>query len=414
MNRSDSERISAVLKRAGFDMAKDEYEAEMVVVTACSVRQSAIDRIHGKARNWAKVKKERPLITVLSGCVLEQDKKKFEGVFDIVINKDEISNLPCILEGRFEKENLPFFNISPNYSEPFRAFVPIMTGCNNFCSYCAVPYTRGREASRTAKEVIDELRRLATGGCKEVELLGQNVNSYSPADKGSFSKDNPYSHAFAALLWEANQIDGLERIHFSSAHPKDMDDEVIDALALPKQLNYLHLAMQSGDDGILEKMKRKYTGGDYLDLIDKIKAKRPGIALGTDIIVGFPGETEEQFRSTVEMYKKCDFDISYTAQYSPRSGTAAARLEDDVPKAEKKRRWRVLEKLMIDITSRKNKAYEGKVVSVLVDKYEKGYCFGQSDSMKLTRFEGNEHLIGQIVPVKITEAKEWILYGEKQ
>jgi len=286
-----------------------------------------------------------------------------------------------------------------------------MTGCNNFCSYCAVPYVRGREVSRSVGEVLDEVKNLAKNGCLEIMFLGQNVNAYRPVDTKNFSKKNPYKHPFAALLWEVNQIFGIRRIFFTAPHPRDMTDEVIDALTLPKMVNYLHLPLQAGDDKVLKRMNRSYTAADYLKLVAKINKKKPGIALGTDIIVGFPGETKKQFENTVKLYKKADFDIAYLAIYSPREGTAAAKFEDDVPRVEKKRRRDVLQNLMEKIVLEKNQKYVGKKVSVLVDEYKNGKCIGNSREMKRVRFSGKKNMIGKIFEVKVKKSFEWILEG---
>jgi tRNA-2-methylthio-N6-dimethylallyladenosine synthase len=467
MNKSDSERIARVLENLDYKKANDEKSADLIVINSCSVRQSAIDRIYGKTRIWNQEKirrqkeDERPLITILTGCVLPDDKKKLEKLFDLVLDIKNLSELPERLVGfpltppnppyqggdeRFPPDRggwggkKDYFSIKPIYQNPWSAYVPIMTGCNNFCSYCAVPHTRGREASRSVKEILDEVKNLADNGCLEITLLGQNVNTYRPEDKQSYSQNNPYKDPFAALLWEINQITplslsypvrdkllsrGLNRIHFTAPHPKDMRDEVIDALALPKMVNFLHLPVQSGDDEILRKMNRHYTAEDYLELIKKIKQKKPNMAIGTDIIVGFPGETKEQFESTVKLYKEVQFDISYTAKYSPRPGTAAARLKDTVSLREKKRRWQVLQKLMEEITLEKNQQYVGQEVEVLVDKVcgnpisTKEIRFpqiyeGNSREYKRVRFSSKKDLLGKVVKVKINKAMEWMLEGEVQ
>ncbi len=427
MNKSDSERIAAVLEKNGFKPAKSEKQADLVVVNACSVRQSAVDRIYGKVRAFAKLKiKNAKLKIILTGCVLGEDREKLKNQFDYILNIDDwkkISNFKFqipnkskiqnskIQNTRYEMPDTNYFHIKPRYTEKFRAYVPIMTGCNNFCSYCAVPYVRGREASRDVGDVLAEVKKLAKNGCLEIILLGQNVNAYQPADVENFSKKNLYKHPFAALLWEINQIPSLERVHFTAPHPADMSDEVIDALTLPKMVNYLHLPVQAGDDEVLKRMNRNYTARDFLNLVEKIRKKKPDIVLGTDIIVGFPGETKKQFENTLKLYKKVGFDIAYLAMYSPRAGTAAAKFVDDVPRQEKKRRWNILQDLMKKITLKKNKKYVGKVVSVLVDEYKDGKCFGNSLEMKRVRFSGKKGMVGKIFEVKIKKAFEWILDG---
>ena len=411
MNKSDSERVATVLEAMGYKPAKSAKEADLAVVVACSVRQAAVDRIYGQARIFGKIKKTRPeFFTVLTGCLLSRDKKKFLGKFDAVLDIKQITNIKTF-QAECRDWNTHYFKIEPRYSNNFSAFVPVMTGCNNFCSYCAVPYVRGREVSREVFEILAEVKNLAKRGFLEMTLLGQNVNAYRPADSKSFSKKNPYKHPFAALLWEVNKIPGVRRIFFTAPHPRDMSDEAIDALTLPKMVNYLHLPLQAGDDKILKKMNRSYTAADYLKLVKKIRNKKPGIALGTDIIVGFPGETKKAFQNTVDLYKKADFDIAYLAMYSPRQGTAAAKIADDVPRAEKKRRWRALQDLMEEIVLRKNQQYVGKTVSVLVDEYKDGKCIGNSLEMKRVRFPGKKNMIGKIFKIKIKKAFEWILEG---
>lgn len=412
MNKSDSERVAAVLEKLGYEPTSKEDRADLVVLVACSVRQAAVDRLYGKAQELNKIKKINPNFRIiLTGCVLRRDKKKFVDKFDLVLGLEQITNLEKF-KNYCQSWHEHYFKIEPRYSTKFSAFVPIMTGCNNFCSYCAVPYVRGREVSRPVSGVLAEIKNLAKNGCLEVTLLGQNVNTYRPADTENFSPKNPYKHPFAALLWEINRISGVRRIFFTAPHPKDMSHEVIDALTLPKMVNYLHLPVQAGDDTVLRKMNRHYTAADYLKLVDKIKKKKPGIALGTDIIVGFPGETKKQFENTVKLYKKANFDIAYLAIYSPRQGTVAAKLVDDVSRAEKKRRWQVSQDLMEKIVFRKNQKYVGKKVSVLVDEYKKGQCIGNSLEMKRVRFPGKKNMIGRIFDVKIKKAFEWILEGD--
>ncbi|MFA5128817.1 MAG: tRNA (N6-isopentenyl adenosine(37)-C2)-methylthiotransferase MiaB [Patescibacteria group bacterium] len=411
MNKSDSERVAAVLEKIGYKPARSEKQADLAVLVACSVRQAAVDRLYGRARELSKIKNVNPNFkTILTGCILPRDKKKFIDKFDLVLDLKQIIDLEKF-KNYCQSWHEHYFKIEPRYSTKFSAFVPIMTGCNNFCSYCAVPYVRGREVSRPVVEVVAEIKNLAKRGCLEITLLGQNVNAYWPDDTKNFSKKNPYKHPFAALLWEVNQIRGIKRIFFTAPHPRDMTNEVIDALTLPKMVNYLHLPLQAGDDKVLKQMNRSYTTADYLKLVAKINKKRLGIALGTDIIVGFPGETKKSFQNTVELYKKADFDIAYLAIYSPREGTAAAKFKDDVPRAEKKRRRDVLQNLMEKIVFEKNQKYVGKVVSVLVDEYKNGKCIGNSLEMKRVRFNGKKNMIGKIFNVKIKKAFEWILEG---
>ena len=425
MNKSDAQRIESVLELMGMRKAQNESEANLIGVVSCSVRQKAIDKISSRIHLWNEMRKTRPILTLLTGCVLPHDKKYLGKKFDILLDLNELSQLPVEVS-RFPDfakhaasaprldEFSDYFSFTPSYHEKHKAFVPIMSGCDKFCTYCAVPYTRGRERSRKVSDIRDEIRKLAVNGCLEVTLLGQNVNSYRAEDSNDFSKANPYTDAFAALLWEINQIDGIERIHFTAPHPRDMTDEVISALTLPKHLNFVHLPMQAGDNDILAKMNRKYTIEDFLVLVEKIRKQTPDIAIGTDIIVGFCSETGQQFERTVAAYKAIEFDISYHAVYSSRKGTVEEKLwSDDISLPEKKRRWKVLQDLMEEITYRKNQKFFGKVVSVLVDSFENGTCIGNSREYKQVRFSSDRDLTGSIIDVKITEPKTWVLLGER-
>ncbi|MBU1132378.1 tRNA (N6-isopentenyl adenosine(37)-C2)-methylthiotransferase MiaB [Patescibacteria group bacterium] len=409
MNRSDSERAAAVFERLGYRLADSAERADIVAVNACSVRQTAINRIWGFLKKFENERNEKKMTTILTGCVLPEDRKRLSKNFDFVFNIKNLNELEMFLSGRNLYISKNYFDILPKYDNYFQSNVPIMSGCDNYCSYCAVPYVRGGESSRKIKEILAEINESAKNGCKEITLLGQNVNSFSPEDAESFSEQNPFNHAFAKLLWEVNQTVGIERILFVAAHPKDMNDEVIAAMALPKMANYLHLALQSGDNEILNAMNRKYTVEDYENIILKLGKIKPNIAIGTDIIVGFPGETREQFENTLKFYEKIKFDIAFLAMYSPRRGTVAAKLKDDVSRDEKKRRWHELQDLMEKITLKKNQKYLGTEVSVLIDKAEKDFAEGNSREMKRVRIYNSNCKKGDIVNVKIKEALTWIL-----
>jgi tRNA-2-methylthio-N6-dimethylallyladenosine synthase len=312
---------------------------------------------------------------------------------------------------------MDYLGVKPKAKEWWRGSVVIQTGCSNYCTYCVVPFARGHEKNRPLHAILKEARAMvypvksANGraskkqfnrvknGAKEIQLLGQTVNSHPK---------------FAEILSEVNKIPGVNRVGFASAHPMHMTDEIIKALKLPMMMNYLHLPVQSGNDEILKKMNRKYTREKYLKIIEKIKKVRPGISLATDIIVGFPGETRRQFANTVSLYKKCDFDLSYPAMYSPRTGTAAfTAFSDDIPHAEKRRRWLVIQKMMKKNVLRKNKKFISKMVEVLVDGWDSGKCWGFSREYKKVSFNGDKKLIGQVVNVKIEKVKEWELEGKK-
>jgi tRNA-2-methylthio-N6-dimethylallyladenosine synthase len=440
MNKNDSERIAGLLSGLGFVATEEEENADLILFNTCSVRQSAEDRVFGKMEDLLKLKAKRPeVIVAVTGCMPGRDKtgefrKKMPAV-DLYFPTPEMVKLPrWIAELRPDLVNsedleTDYLKIVPRRAPSAQAYVTIQTGCNKFCTYCVVPFARGLEVNRSVADIMNEIRDLAAHGVVEVTLLGQTVNSFKAKDPESFSKENPYYanakrdaeivnspmwNHFAALLWEVNQVEGIQRIHWTAPHPNSMTDDVIDALTLPKQVNYLHLPVQAGSNETLFRMNRKYTREKFLEVIAKIKAKRPGIALGTDIIVGFPGETPEQFDETVSLYRECDFDISYTAQYSPRSGTLGVKLfPDDVSREEKRRRWDVLQAIMEDTVKAKNQAYLGKTVSVLVERIEGGLASGQSNEMKLTRFPSSDlSLIGKVVPVKVVQALEWQLLGE--
>jgi len=313
MNKSDSERIASILKKQGYLPALKEAEADLILINVCSVRQSAVNRVYAKVNKYFKKKK-----IILTGCVLKEDKNKLKNKVSEFWHPDY------------------YFECLPIHQSKFQAFLPIMTGCNNFCAYCVVPYTRGREKSRPAKEIIREIKSLVKKDYKEVILLGQNVNSY---------KDKNVN--FPKLLKKINNIKGNFKINFITSHPKDMSDELIETMAkCQKLIKEIHLPVQSGDNEILKKMNRHYTASHYKKLIKKIKQKIPGIKISTDIIVGFPGETKKQFQNTVKLAKEIKFEKAYIAKYSPRQGTLAFKLKNNVSPQEKKTRWQILEKLI--------------------------------------------------------------------
>lgn len=312
MNEADSERIASAMESKNYEPALDMNKADLVVVNMCSVRQSAVDRVHGIINKLENSKTK----TILTGCVLKKDRNKFRKLFDEVVDIKD------------------FYKQSHDSVSDTAAVVPIMTGCNNFCSYCVVPYTRGREKSRPSEEIICEVKKLIEKGHKEIWLLGQNVNSYS---------DIPFSE----LLRKINNISGKFLIKFTSSHPKDLSDDLIETIKkCDKVAKYLNLPVQSGDDEILKKMNRPYTVKQYMDLIKKIRKEIPDIDLSTDVIVGFPGETKEQFENTAKLFKEVKYNMAYINKYSPRYGTASEKLEDDVPPKEKKRREKVLEEII--------------------------------------------------------------------
>lgn len=424
MNKSDSERVASLLDRMGMNETDKEDEADLILVNSCSVRQTAEDRIFGKMRDFAALKEKNPKLVVgVTGCLPGRDR---DGVIrakmktaDLYFPIKDLPQLPrWMAELNPDLANTAdveedYLRIVPRYAKEKQAYVSIQTGCGKFCTYCVVPFSRGTERNRPALDILREIRERTEQGTVEITLLGQTVNSYKAPDRGTFAPENPYKDDFAALLWEVNQIPGVERIHYTAPHPIHMTDEVIDALTLPKHVRYLHLPVQCGSDEVLRRMNRRYGRQFFIDMIAKIRERVPGIAIGTDIIVGFCGETEAQFEDTYTMYQACDFDISYTAMYSPRSGTAAYRaFKDDVTRQEKKRRWLRLQELMEDTVLRKNQAYVGKEVEVLVDSWDHGVASGNSREMKLTRFNAKEDLRGSTVKVRVNKAFEWMLSGD--
>ncbi len=396
MNKNDSERIASFFDKNGLVEA-DMKEADVIVVNACSIRESAIDRIHGKMKNIRGMKKKP--ITILTGCVLQKDRLKVSSLFDHILETKDLSrwSLPFI-----NPEDKEYFDIMPKRKNR-SALISVMTGCNNFCSYCAVPYTKGREVSRSWEEVLKETEEAVKNGCREVWLLGQNVNSY----KGGVS--------FADLLKKINEIKGSFWIRFTSSHPKDFSPELVNAMAeCSKVTEYLNLPLQSGDNDVLKMMNRPYTANRYKEIIDMVREKIPRIAISTDIIVGFPGETEKQFRNTVKMVNEIRFEMAYISRYSPRPGTVSAKMEDNVPTEEKRRREKVLTEIIKEISLLKNKEYKGKKEEVLVlEKRKNGQLVGKTRGYKSVLLKGPKRLVGEFVKVKITHVSPWGLKGEK-
>ena len=393
-------------------------EADLIVVAMCSVRQSAVDRVHGLVQKFRKLQTAskqtlptgRQVQTILTGCILKKDKKTFEKGFDYVIDIKDIKKLPRLLKYKMSGRTFytadNYFKITPKYENKFSANVPIMTGCNNFCTYCVVPYAREREVSRPTKEIILEIKNLIKNGYKEIWLLGQNVNSY---------KDGTTN--FPKLLKMVNEIPGKFWIRFTSSHPKDFNDEVISAMAACKKVTpYLNLPVQSGDDKILKLMNRRYTIKDYKNKIKKLREKISNIAISTDVIVGFPGETKKQFKNTAKLFRDIKYDMAYINKYSARAGTAASKLKDNVLWEEKKRREKVLTEILKQTALEKNKKLVGKELTVLIDSQRKNFYFGKSESYKTIKIKkpisNTQHLIGKLVKVKITEAQPFILKGE--
>ena len=380
LNRSDSERIASILESDGYKPASSIKEADLIVVNMCSVRQSAVDRIYGLIPKFEKLKnKNLKLKTVLTGCILKKDRKNFIKKFDQILKVTDL------------------LKYHPKYRSDFSAFVPISNGCNNFCAYCVVPFTRGVLICRPHEDILKEVDGLIKRGFKEIWLLGQNVNDYhSPIDP---------SIDFPKLLEIVNEIPGNFWIRFTSPNPKNFSDELIAVMTRGKKITpYLNLPVQSGDNKILKKMNRPYTIEQYKNLVKKIREKISGISLSTDVIVGFPGETKKQFKDTVKLFKEIKYDMAYIAKYSPRPQTAAFRLKDNISLEEKERRYKVLSDILKKTALENNKKHIGNNIEVLVSKKHNNFLIGKTKAYKTVKFECPKDLVGQFVKVKITNA----------
>jgi len=427
MNARDSEKLTGILKCVGYKILPEEAEeeADFVIYNTCTVRENANLKVYGRLGKLGHIKESRhDMMIALCGCmmqepdVVEKIKKDYKFV-DMVFGTHNLYQFPELLYKALAQrqsvievwdgtdrivEELP---VERKY--PFKSGVNIMFGCNNFCSYCIVPYVRGRERSRKPEDIIEEIKALADDGVKEVMLLGQNVNSYG---KGL---DEPIT--FAELLRQVCKIYGIERVRFMTSHPKDLSDELIEVMASEhKVCKHLHLPLQSGSSRILKEMNRHYTKEDYLALVDKIRAAMPEIALTTDIIVGFPGETEEDFKETMDVVSRVEFDSAFTFIYSKRTGTPAASMEDQVPGTTVKDRFGRLLVLVQEKAQRKNRGLSGRTLPVLVESInpqDSSLVSGRLENNSVVHFPGNENLIGQIVDVRLKEAKGFYYYGER-
>jgi tRNA-2-methylthio-N6-dimethylallyladenosine synthase len=413
MNLSDAERLSSALEKLGYQKTDNEDEADLIGIIACSVRQSAVDRIVGKLRNWQIVKEKRPLITLLSGCVLEHDQKKLANKFDIFLDIKNLTNLAADLKKAAPEQKLAlpeFFDIQPSYYSKHRAYIPIMTGCNKFCTYCAVPYTRGRETSRPSQQIITEVENLLKQGYKEIILLGQNVNSYG-LDRQEIT--------FPELLKKIDSLGDHFWLKFLTSHPYDMSDDLITVMKQGKNISpYLHLPVQSGADSMLKKMNRHYSIADYKKLIKKINQALPNMAISTDVIVGFSEETETEFLATKKLLADSKFNMAYMSQYSRRIGTKAAELySDDIDKKIKKQRWDILNKVMAKNSLTFNQDLVGQKLEVLIDAVNKTST-GYKNVGKLNNYvtvyihTDQPMIIGEFAKVKITKANPWRITGE--
>jgi len=425
MNEEDSEKLSGMLKGLGYTRTDVKEEASIIIFNTCCVRENAELKVYGNLGELKRLKKKNnDLIIAVCGCMMQQEGmaetilKKYPFV-DIIFGTHNSHKLPEYInrvrqEGKsiieiMSKEEGIIEGVPIDRESSIKAFVTIMYGCNNFCTYCIVPYVRGRERSRKPEDIINEIKDLVSKGYKEITLLGQNVNSYGKGLEPEIK--------FAELLRKINEIDGVERVKFMTSHPKDLSDDVIDAIAeCDKLCEHIHLPVQSGSSNLLKKMNRHYDREQYLDLVKRIKAKIPNVALSTDIIVGFPGETEEDFEETVSLVKEVQFDSAFTFLYSKRKGTPAYELEEQIDEQTKSKRFKRLVEAVNECCAAKNKEYQGKTVEVLVEgvsKNDSTKLMGRTRTGKLVNFKGNEDSIGKLVQVKITEALSFSLTGEE-
>lgn len=422
MNVRDSENMAGLLEDKGYVWAGVK-EADLIVFNTCSVRHSAENKVYGKLGEiLALRRKQRPeMLVAFGGCMAQlpevRQRLKKRGV-DIVFGTHNLHELPALIDLAIQSHK-PVFQVweqegaiiepLPSLRKPgFSAFINIMQGCNNFCSYCIVPYTRGRERSRMPAEIMRELKELAAAGYREITLLGQNVNSYG---LGLETKID-----FADLLMMANEIDGIERIRFMTSHPKDISNKLIYAIAKGKKIcEHVHVPLQSGSNSILEKMNRGYSREHYFDLVARIREYIPGVAISSDLIVGFPGESEAEYLETLDMVEKIRFDAAFTFMYSARSGTRAALLEDQLSQDEKKQRLAQLNTLQYQIATEINRSLEGRIEEVLVEgvsKTDPEKLSSRTRSNRIINFSGGKDLIGKLINVRITEARTFSLFGE--
>ena len=436
MNYADAERVATVCERNDYSFIKDWRQADLVIFLSCSIKQKAEDKIIGHMKELAGLKKVNKNLKVgISGCMVRQTSTQAEQkkdkilesltTVDFVFRMEDLDQLDYILRDKTPVEPGRVFGdpsyikkVEPTISSPFKALIPIMTGCNNYCSYCIVPYARGRERSRPISEIIADARSFAGRGIKEILLLGQNVNSYGNTNSvydENIADDNKHS-PFTRLLIELNKIKEIKRIRFTSPHPKDVTEELIKAMSeLENVCEHIHLPLQSGDDSVLERMNRHYTAKHFLNLVKMVRKYMPRAGISTDVIVGFCGETEKEFQNTLKVCNKAKFDLSYHSMYSERTETYAGRfLKDDILKKEKQKRYYELNELIKKSSYAINKKYLGEVWEVLVDKIEDGTAMGKTRTNRSVRFPADKNTEeGDFADVEITRAREWVLEGSR-
>ncbi len=433
LNENDSEKLCGMLEEMGYEREENVKNADICLFNTCCVRENAEDKLFGKLGELKKLKEEKGIIIAIGGCMMQEkhitDKIKESYTFvDIIFGTHTLHRFPQDLylsmqekrkiEDVIDIDGEIYEGLPIKRDSSIKASVTIMNGCNNFCTYCIVPYVRGRERSRNPKDILEEVKKLASEGYKEVTLLGQNVNSYLRVER---EKDIPFEKyegidSFAKLLRAVNKIDGIERIRFVSPHPKDFTDDVIDAIAdCEKVCKLIHLPLQSGNTKVLKEMNRRYTKEQYLELVEKMKNKIPNLTLSTDIIVGFPGETDEEFEDTLDVVRKVKFEQVYMFIYSRRVGTPADRMENQIAEEDKHRRFNKLKELVESQIEENNKKYVGTTQKVLVEgesKNNSDMLTGRTDSNKVVIFEGTKDLVNKIVDLKIVSEHMWYLKGE--
>ena len=419
MNAADSDFMADYLLDLGLEVAESADKAGLIIVNTCSVRESAEHKAMSYMGRIAPLKsKNKKLKIIFAGCMAQRTgehiKKRFPEI-DLVVGAKDIEHFPRLVDEIVASKN--FSKPRPKPKTDVSALVTVMRGCENFCSYCVVPYVRGKELSRPKEEILAEVKKLAKAGAREIMLVGQNVNSYRDSNEfgvmSSEKRKRKKTYDFADLLADVNKIKGIERIRFMTSHPKDLNDALIDAMAdLPKVCEHLHLPLQSGSDRVLKLMNRGYTFGEYLKLVNKLRKKEPGISFTTDILVGFPGETGKDFSDTLSAIKKADFDNLYAFKYSPRPGTAAAKLADDVPLEVKEQRLKKVLDAAARISSKKNAKLLDRIFEVLAEAKQGEYIEGRTRTNKKIFFKGSGKLVGEMLKVKIVEVKVNTLKGE--
>lgn len=422
MNEHDSENMSAILESMSFTKTDVMEDANLIILNTCAIRENAHNKVFGLLGRIKHLKQTKEILVGFGGCMAQEEVianeilEKYKWL-DFVFGTHNIVNLPNIIEKTYntKKQNMEVYscegevieNIPVKRDSKYKAWVNIMYGCDKFCTYCIVPYTRGRQRSRLKEDIIKEVLELKEQGYKEVTLLGQNVNAYG--------KDLNLSYGMAALLENVAKTN-IERIRFVTSHPWDFNDDMLEVISKYENIMpYIHLPLQSGSNKVLKLMGRRYTKEEYLNLVDKIKEKIPNVCLTTDIIVGFPNETDEDFKDTLDVVNYCKYDSAFTFIFSPRIGTPAAKMEDNVSMETKEARLQTLNKLINEYSNMNNKKYLGKTVPVLIEGFSSknnDMLMGYTDTMKLVNVNGSYEYIGKIVDVKITSTKTWSLNGE--